>query len=82
MSKGRDVYLYVARLKAKHGKEKYKAPFPDLKCPPSPCTNGFGLTPKHTPPKIKGGYIVDSLHKQGLMVLSRDELPWAGGRKP
>jgi hypothetical protein len=79
---GRDIYLYVARLRAKHGHSKYKVSFPDLKCGSNPCTNGFGPTPKHVPPKLKGEHIVDSLHKQGMMVLSRDELPWAGGKKP
>jgi hypothetical protein len=76
------TYIQLYKLRAKHAGTKYRLPFPDLKCPPSPCTNGFGPTPKHVPPKMKGNLIVDSLHKQGMMVLSRDELPWAGGRKP
>ena len=27
------------------------------------------------------GLIVDTLHKQGMMVLAKSELPWAGGKK-
>ena len=80
---GRDIYKYVMLLKAKHGRAQYKVPFPDLKVRESdPCTCGFGPATKHEPPVLTGGLIVDTLHKQGMMVLSRDELPWAGGRKP
>lgn len=79
---GRNIYMYIMKLRAKHGRERYKVPFPNLKCGPNPCTNGFGPATKHEPPKLKGNLIVDTLHKQGMMVLSKDELPWAGGKKP
>lgn len=60
---------------------------PSLRCegPKYPSLSATGVAPivdrvaKHEPPP---GVIVDTLHKQGMMVLSRDELPWAGGRKP
>lgn len=39
----------------------------------------YGPRPSLKPPS---GVIVDTLHKQGPMVLSRSELPWAGGKKP
>jgi hypothetical protein len=76
-----DVYKLVERLRAKHGSNHWREPFPNLKVGPNPCTNGFGPTPK-SPPKPPTGHIVDTLHKQGPMVLFRDELPWAGGKKP
>ena len=68
-------------LRAKYSRDHYKIPFPNLKTPTNPCTNGFGPTPK-VGPKPPTNLIVDTLHKQGPMVLSRDELPWAGGKKP
>ena len=81
----RDIYKYVDKLRAKHGRERWKEPFPDLSTDPNPCTNGFGLrgevySPPHAKPKTN--LIVDTLHKQGMMVLSKSELPWAGGKKP
>lgn len=60
---------------------------PDLRVPgpkyPSMSTTGVAriadaVRTKHLPPSH---LIVDTLHKQGPMVLSRSELPWAGGKK-
>lgn len=76
--------LEIIRLRAKYALDRYKCPFPDLKTPANPCTNGFGVPgvlPKPEP-KPHTNLIVDTLHKQGPMVLSREELPWAGGKKP
>jgi len=86
--KHKDVYKYVAELRAKHGRNRYKVPFPDLTAGSSavtPCTNGFGQRGKGYPPPKSNpnpGLIVDTLHKQGPMVLRKSELPWAGGKKP
>lgn len=60
---------------------------PDLRVPgpkyPSLSPTGVAkitnaVREKHLPPSH---LIVDTLHKQGPMVLSRSELPWAGGKK-
>lgn len=36
---------------------------------------------KRAPMEPPKDMIVDTLHKQGPMVLARSELPWAGGKK-
>lgn len=77
----------LALFKTKYRNSRYKVPFPNLREADdrklAPCTNGFGQgfapAPKPKPPT---NHIVDTLHKQGPMVLSRSELPWAGGKKP
>lgn len=64
---------------------QHRNAFPDLRTDKpnlSPTTAGFGPTPKRQPNASPAHLIVDTLHKQGPQVLSRSELPWAGGRKP
>jgi hypothetical protein len=79
--RGKDIYKYVAALRAKYGSERWRNSFPDLRTPVNPCTNGFGPTPA-SKPKPPTNHIVDTLHKQGPQVLTKEDLPWAGGKKP
>jgi hypothetical protein len=79
--RGKDIYKYVATLRAKYRSERWRNSFPDLRTPANPCTNGFGLTPARNP-KPATNHIVDILHKQGPQVLTKEDLPWAGGKKP
>jgi len=72
----------LALLRAKYATSKYQLPFPDLATGPSCCTNGLGQTPKKSRPQYTGLAIVDTLHKQGMQVLFKSDLPYAGGRKP
>jgi hypothetical protein len=82
---GRDVYKLVEDLRRKHGKDRSLVrKFPDLKFQEhAKLSNGFGKsTPKKAPMPQSHGLLVGTPHKQGPMVVSREELPWAGGKKP
>jgi hypothetical protein len=79
----------LARLRRKHPVLNCGA-LPDLSRPAIsskyPSLTSTGVSPIYSnrkPPCSPPSHlIVDTLHKQGPMVLSRDELPWAGGKKP
>lgn len=83
---GYDIYKEVARLRAKHGKDRslvrsipsYKI---DQNLPPlSNCMGGGKATKRKANPKPDHLY-VDILHKQGPQVISKDHIQYAGGRK-
>lgn len=69
----------LTALRAKHQGSRYAVPFPDLTCPPSPCTCGFGngLRPVVGPAPVRS-VIVSHLHKSSYQVLSRTEIQYAG----
>lgn len=78
--------LELERLAKKHGRDGGRAPMPDLatkKGPPSLSATGVAkiAEKRRAVQKPPPNLIVDTLHKQGPMVLSRSELPWAGGKK-
>jgi hypothetical protein len=78
----------IRRLRRKH-KVLCVNSLPDLTVdrssaiyPSKNSSGGFSqLTAKRPVNASPPNLIVDTLHKQGMMVLSRDEIPWAGGRK-
>jgi hypothetical protein len=81
-----DIYKEVERLKNKHGKDRsllvripsYKS---EQVLPPLSNDMGGGIAPKRKENKSPPHLIVDILHKQGPMVLSREELKYSGGKK-
>lgn len=77
----------LAQLREKHGRVPPVVAFPDLGVKPgAPSLTATGVAKivekRAQPQDIPRDVIVDTLHKQGPMVLSRSELPWAGGKKP
>lgn len=74
----------IARLRAKHAGQRYRVPIPDLKVEQrtAPLGNGFDKTEGRREKGRVPGLIVDHLHKQGMQVISKEDVQWAGGRKP
>lgn len=77
----------IERLKLKHGKERGHE-FPNLKVEQRtvPCSDviavpGVVLSPPGSKPRMPH-LLVGSPHKQGLQVMSRSDIEWAGGKKP
>jgi hypothetical protein len=81
-----NAFKTLLALRKKHGRDRSLCrEFPDLTVEHNvaPLGNRFDQTQgKREPNKPPKHLIVDTLHKQGPMVLSRADLPWAGGRKP
>lgn len=75
-------------LRAKYGKGSYRHPFPDLsveqRTSPTSDMSGArgGSIAKRPAMPQQHGLLVGTPHKQGPMVLAREDLPWAGGKKP
>lgn len=80
----------IERLKKKHpvrasvGAETTPTSAPRGSKYPSLTSTGVCKFSSNRGPRLSAPshILVDTLHKQGPMVLTRDELPWAGGRKP
>jgi hypothetical protein len=76
----------IARLRKKHPVVS-AGQFPVLSSTRSrlPSLTSTGLSPicyvKRPPISAPSHLIVGTPHKQGPMVMTRDELPWAGGKK-
>jgi hypothetical protein len=81
-----DIYKEVERLRKKHGRDRslvrslpcYKI---EHNLPPLSNHMGGGIAPRRKENKSPSHLIVDILHKQGPMVLSREELKYSGGKK-
>lgn len=82
---GRDIYKEVERLKKKHGKDRSLIrTFPSYKLDHnvSDMSNTIGgHAPRRRENKSPEHLIVDILHKQGPMVISREDLKYSGGKK-
>lgn len=77
----------IEEMRRRHGRDRsLTRTFPDLKVEQrtAPCSNDMAKISYAAPKEGTSdhGLIVDTLHKQGPMVLSKTELPWAGGKKP
>ena len=75
----------LERLEAKHGRDRSLARgFPELSVKRTHPSLSDGFAPVQSVARRAPqdhGLIVDTLHKQGMMVLAKSELPWAGGKK-
>lgn len=83
----RDVMKELARLRAKHGRDRSLVrQMPSLKCEQNvaPLSNLIpgGTAARRRENKSPSHLIVDTLHKQGPQVIAREDIQWAGGRKP
>jgi hypothetical protein len=81
--------LEIERLKAKHGLDRSLVrQFPDLTIEQrtSPTSDRFYppplLSTKQVQMILGPSFIVSHLHKSGYQVLLKEDLPWAGGKKP
>lgn len=81
-----DVYKEIAKLRKKHGKDRSSIrKFPNYKIEQNvaPCSDRFvpGTAARKKENKPPEHLIVDILHKQGPMVISREDLKYSGGKK-
>jgi hypothetical protein len=77
----------IAKLKAKHGKDRSLArPFPDLsvECRTTPTSDRMDqptLKKRHLIAILGPGFVIDHIHKSGYQVFSVKDLPFLGGKK-
>lgn len=81
----------LKRLRRKHGPVSSVVPLPVLRetstKPSPPSLSESGIAPivrkrgSSGPVSAPPGVVVGTPHKQGPMVMFKDELPWAGGKK-
>ena len=69
------------------GLKSQRPELPDLSIEPksrlAPASDMIGYVPQGTRQhaKLPDGFVLGNSHKQGLEVMSKKELPWAGGKK-